>query len=274
MKKKTIVTIIAVLVVLLSAAFFNRAKIRSAYDDWQKGNLPGATPYGQVQKKIAFVNGSVETVDIIPLEADLQMPAAKSQPPAQQSLPDEINLDVPFVAQAPYAVWDAIHEDTCEEASAIMAAHFVLKKTIPDAAYAEKEILKMINWENKNFGFSKDTNAEKTAGMIRGVYGLKNVEVKYDITLDDIRNAVGEGYPVILPLYGRGLNPYFSGEGPLYHMLVVRGYTAHGQLITNDPGTKRGKDYVYNGAYLVDRIHDWNEGDVINGRKVMIIVKE
>lgn len=280
MRRKIIFTILAIFIVAGAAAYFNRAKIRSAYEDWQKNNLPRAAPYGQVQKKIAFVNGSVETIDVIPLQADLKLPATSNQHPADSrqleagSIPKEYNLDVPFMAQAPFAVWDAIHEDACEEASAIMAAHFILKKLIPDAAYADEEILKMVNWEDKNFGFSKDTNAEKTAEMIRGAYGLKDVEAKYDITLDDIRTAVGQGYPVILPLYGRGLNPYFRAPGPLYHMLVVKGYTEHGQLITNDPGTKRGKDYVYDGAYLMDRIHDWNGGDVINGRKVMIIVKE
>lgn len=94
------------------------------------------------------------------------------------------------------------------------------------------------------------------------------------MSVDDIKTEVGAGYPVILPLDGRGpLNPYFRGNGPDYHMLVVKGYTKDGKFITNDPGTKRGKDYVYDEQYLFDRIHDWNGGDVANGQKAMIIAR-
>ena len=47
------------------------------------------------------------------------------------------------------------------------------------------------------------------------------------------------GVPVLLPAAGRLLrNPYFSGQGPLYHMLVVKGYTRDGKIITDDPGTR------------------------------------
>lgn len=271
--KQIIITIVAIIAVFGSAVYFNRVKIGEWVFELQKKGLPAAKNYDQAMKKIGFVNGSAETIDIIPLQADLQLPADSRQSTVD-SFPKELNLDVPFTAQAPFGVWDALHEDACEEASVIMASHFVLKKSIPDAAYADAEIKKIVDWEDKNFGFSKDTNAEKTAEILQKLYGLKNAEVKYDITLDDVRAAVGQGYPVILPLYGRGLNPYFRVPGPLYHMVVVKGYTKRGQFIVNDPGTKRGKDYVYDGAYLMDRIHDWNDGDVLNGKKAMIIVKE
>ncbi len=251
----------------------NRVKISEWVFELQKKNLPKAENYDGATKKIGFVNGSVQTIDIIPLQADLTLPVDGRQSTVD-SIPAEINLDVPFTSQAPYAVWDAIHEDACEEASVIMAAHFVLKKSIPDAAYADKEIAKIINWEDQNFGFSKDTNAEKTAEILRKFYGLKNTEVKYSVTLDDVKTAVGRGYPVIFPLHGRGLNPYFRDGGPLYHMLVIKGYTKDGKIITNDPGTKRGKNYVYGADFLLNAIHDWNGGDVINGGKAMIIVKE
>jgi len=270
MKKKIIITIVAVLVVLGSAVYFNRVKIGEWIFELQKKNLPPAVSYNGATKKLGLVNGNVETIDVIPLQADLQM-----NQPASVSLPDEINLDVPFTPQAPFGVWDAIHEDACEEASAIMAAHFVLKEPIPDAAYADKEILKMVDWEKKNFGFWVDTDAEKTAEMTKGLYGLKTVELKYDITIDDIKAAVAAGYPVIIPAAGRELhNPYYRPPGPLYHMMVVKGYTKDGKIIVNDPGTKRGKDFTYDEKLLLNAIHDWNGGDVLKGRKVMIIVKE
>lgn len=273
-KRKIIVTIIAILAVLGSTAFFNRAKIRSIYEGWQKSNLPKPAPYGQTQKKFGFVNGSVETIDVIPLQADLTLPATNSQSKTI-IIPAEFNLDVPFTVQAPLGVWDALHNDACEEASAIMSFDFVLKKPIGDASAADKEILKIVDWENTNFGFSKDTDAEKTAEILQKFYGLKNAEVKYDITMDNIKAAVASGFPVIVPAAGRELhNPYYRAPGPLYHMLVIKGYTKDGKIITNDPGTKHGEDYVYDSQVLFNAIHDWNGGDVLNGKKAMIIVKE
>ena len=279
--KQIIVTIAAIIVVAGSAIYFNRVKIGELVFELQKKGLPKAENYDQVTKKIGFVDGQAQTIDIIPLQADLKMPT--KNPPSNSPLdykrgegnaPAEINLDVPFTTQAPFAIWDALHDDACEEASVIMAGHFILEKTIPDAAYVDKEILRIVDWEDKNFGFSKDTDAQRTAEILKTLYGLKNTEVKYGITMADIKAAVGQGHPVILPLYGRGLNPYFRGGGPLYHMVVVKGYTKDGQFITNDPGTKRGKDYVYAADFLFNAIHDWNGGDVLNGKKAMIIVRE
>lgn len=269
--RKIIITILAVVVVLTSVIYFNRVKLGEFIFELRKKNLPPPASYNSV-KKIGFVNGSVETIDVIPVEADLKLPAA-SPKPREESIPAEFNLDIPFAVQAPFAVWDAVHEDACEEASAIMAAHFVLGKKLSDAAYIDGEILKIVDWETKNFGFWKDTDAEKTAEILRKFYGLKDVRVQYDITLDDVKKEIAKGFPVILPAAGRALkNPYFSGEGPFYHMVVAKGYTKDGKIITNDPGTKRGKNFVYDGAVLFNAIHDWNNGDVMNGRKAMVVV--
>lgn len=271
MNRKIIITIIAVLAVLGAVFYAGREQIRMKL---KSVNLPEAVPYDGAAKKIGFVNGQAETIDIIPLQADLKLPAVDSQPPAV-GIPAEFNLDIPFAAQAPYAVWDALHKDACEETSVIMAAHFVMKKSLPTPAYIESEILKIVGWETKNFGFWKDTDAAKTAEILRNFYNLKDVRVIYDMSMEDVKKEVAAGFPVILPAAGRELhNPYFSGEGPFYHMLVVKGYTKDGKIITNDPGTKRGKDFIYNDDVLFNAIHDWNGGDVMNGRKVMIVVKE
>ena len=67
-------------------------------------------------------------------------------------------------------------------------------------------------------------------------------------------------------------NPHFKSP-PLYHMLVVRGFDSHQDIfITNDPGTRRGESYAYNRQKLFAAIHDWNNGDVLNGDKKMIVV--
>ena len=69
-------------------------------------------------------------------------------------------------------------------------------------------------------------------------------------------------------------NPYYTQPGPERHKVVIIGYDPDNkEFITNDPGTRRGADYVYDGALLWDAIHDWNGGDVPQGAKVMIVVE-
>lgn len=276
MLKKIIITTAAIFLALGSVVYFNRVEIRDFLGNAGKKSLPPAVSYNETAK-IGLANGNAEAVEVLGVEADLKLPeknsAVSDERPAV-SVPGEYNLAVPFAPQAPFANWDAVHEDACEEASAIMAASFVLKKEIPDMPFMDRQILDIVAWEDKNFGFSKDTDAAKTAEILQRYYGLKNVEAKYDISLDDIKKEVAAGRPVIIPAAGRELhNPYFRAPGPLYHMVVVKGYTKDA-IITNDPGTKRGADFVYDNDIFYDAIHDWNNGDVLNGRKAMIIVKE
>jgi len=74
-----------------------------------------------------------------------------------------------------------------------------------------------------------------------------------------------------VPAAGRELgNPNFTDPGPLYHMLVVRGYTEN-NFITNDVGTRKGENYQYKYDVLMNAIHDWNGGDVNNGQRVVIV---
>ena len=54
-------------------------------------------------------------------------------------------------------------------------------------------------------------------------------------------------------------------------MLVVRGYTDD-KFITNDVGTRKGENYQYDYDVLMNSIHDWNDGDVDNGQRVVIVV--
>jgi hypothetical protein len=114
--------------------------------------------------------------------------------------------------------------------------------------------------------------AKQTAEFIEQFYNL-HTEVIYDWTWDDVKLALAQGYPVIAPAAGRMLgNPNFTAPGPIYHMLVIKGYTAN-RIITNDPGTRKGADYQYSYDAIMNASHDWNDGDVGNGKKVIIIVK-
>ena len=67
-------------------------------------------------------------------------------------------------------------------------------------------------------------------------------------------------------------------------MLVVKGFTADGQIITNDVGTSRGQNFVYDEVVFFEAIHDvptggddWPPGVdpaeyILSGGKSMIVV--
>jgi len=134
--------------------------------------------------------------------------------------------------------------------------------------------------QNKNWGGHYDLPAEDIAELAREYYGYKNVEVKYDPTVEDIKREVGQGNPVLLPNAGQVLaNPHFTAAGPAYHNLVVVGYDENG-FITNDPGVWQGFKFRYTYDNLYDSIHDFVEGTskvnpspILQGRKVMIVIK-
>ncbi|OHA52430.1 MAG: hypothetical protein A2991_03420 [Candidatus Terrybacteria bacterium RIFCSPLOWO2_01_FULL_58_14] len=200
-------------------------------------------------------------------------PAAEEAPSEVAPLPSEVNLAIPFTVQAPFANWDRDHEDFCEEASVLMAASFVLGKDIPSPEFADARMYELKEFQLAHFGYFESTTAEETAMILRDHYGISAVAVVENPSEETIRRAVASGKAVIVPAAGRELgNPYFRQPGPLYHMLVVKGYTKDGRFITNDPGTKRGADYLYDPDVLLNAVHDWNGGAVETGRRAVIIV--
>src|SRR3989338_3936204 len=125
----------------------------------------------------------------------------------------------------------------------------------------DKEIQKLVAWEKNRFGYYEDTTAAEVAVVAREYFKLKAV-VDNNVTVANIKKHIAQNHLVLVPAAGRVLpNPYFRRPGPLYHMLVIRGYTKD-KFITNDPGTKRGEDYLYSYGVMMDAIHDWNGGDV------------
>jgi uncharacterized protein YvpB len=177
------------------------------------------------------------------------------------------------MVQAPTQNWDEIHNEACEEASAIMLAAYYKNESEITTEEAEARIMDAITFESETYGYHLDTTAAETAQTLREHFGVANAQVINPTSIEDIKSLLAAGHPVIIPAYGRALgNPFFRGEGPLYHMLVIKGYTGK-HFITNDPGTRRGADYTYDFDVLWNAIHDWNGGDVPNGAKIMIAVE-
>lgn len=242
-----------------------------------KQQLPEAQTYVEIEEvekvvekveveKPEIVNTPV--IEVLPEEVeipDVETPAA---------LPVEFNLAVPFTSQAPFGDWSMPYKEACEETSVMMVDAFYKGEEFTNLS-AREAIRKLVEWEMGQFGYFEDTDTEETALILRKYYGYDKVEVVYNPTIEQIKRAVFEGNPVIIPAAGRQLgNRYFQNPGPLYHMLVVRGWTKSGMIITNDPGTKRGEGYLYEPDVLMNAIHDWNKGNIYEGEKVVIVVKK
>ncbi|MAG12042.1 MAG: hypothetical protein CMI52_04555, partial [Parcubacteria group bacterium] len=204
-----------------------------------------------------------EDKDVIPAEAGTQL----------QAKPAEFNLAIPFTSQAPHGNWEMPYQEACEEASILMSSWFINDIKSRTKGEADQEILELVAWQEERFGYYKDTTVEETLSIVHEYFGYADAYIIENPSIKDITDAVAFGYPVIVPAAGKLLNnPYFTGDGPLYHMLVIRGY-AEDEFITNDPGTRRGEQFRYKQQHIMDVMHDWNGGDVINGKKAVIIVK-
>ncbi|MDB4978054.1 MAG: hypothetical protein JWM56_240 [Candidatus Peribacteria bacterium] len=212
--------------------------------------------------------GSATTVDEF-----LQTPAGSSAS-SIAALPSSIRIQVPFATQAPTGRWSMPYAEACEEASLVLVHHFLAHKSISPAEM-DKEILDLIKIENDDFGYSADIQIEQLSDVAKKKYGY-DTELFYEFTIDDMKQLLAEGHPIIVPLAGRRIgNPYYSGQGPWYHMLVITGYDKK-NFITNDVGTRHGEGYAYPYAKLFNNIHDWNmqNENIEQGKKVMMIVKQ
>lgn len=257
------------------------AKLRAAFvrlSSLHTGKLPEPVSYEDV--RTTNPEPSPLPVSVLPPTENPPMPVGPSpqkelQPAKKEnrSLPAEINLAVPFTSQAPHANWNLPYQEACEEASLLMVARYKKGEPIRSPEDADAEIKKIIAFEEKLFGYYEDTTAEEVVRLAKELYGFMRSRAVYDFSVEQLKSELAAGNPVILPAAGRLLpNPNFRSPGPLYHMLVVRGYTKDGTFITNDPGTRKGKEFLYRPGDLLNAVHDWNGGDVVNGRKVMIIL--
>lgn len=192
------------------------------------------------------------------------------------TIPAKVQLDIPFIVQAPFANWDLPYKEACEEASIMMAhSHIRGDKKLTEQQMKDY-IDEIIPWGLDTFG-TFDSSAENSARYLTEYLGYEEdrVSVIYDMTINDIKAVLARGYPVIVPAAGRELgNRFFRAPGPLYHMLVITGYDSD-EFITNDPGTKRGEGYRYDQQVLYNAIHDLTDDleNIGSGRKVMIVVK-
>ncbi len=196
---------------------------------------------------------------------------------ANKKIQDLAVLDVPFTAQAPTGDWnDMRQEDGCEEAAALMAMCWVRGCEL-NPTEAEKEIIAISDFELKNYGNYKSANAEDTADRIfKGYFNYEKIEVRHNITIENIKIEISKGNLVIVPANGRKLqNPHYKNLGPLEHNLVIKGHDMNTkEFITNDSGTKFGESYRYKEEIIANALWDYpTTGQLaVENQTAMIVV--
>ncbi|MEI7740886.1 MAG: C39 family peptidase [bacterium] len=245
-----IVCLIAILAVGFSClAFWKRQSFANKYEELTKPTPPAATEVTKEQVK-------------------------ERETAVKSGLPEKFNLDVPFIKQAPLGVWDATHEETCEEAS-VLTVHAYNQKLILTDSEVEVELLRLVEVQKKLFGFFEDTDVSKTIKFAKTAYEIKSSRVLENPTLEQIKYEIYAGRPVLMPADGKMLkNPNFRGGGPKYHLIVLRGWDKNG-FFTNDPGTRKGENYYYVNKIIQESMHDWSEADQLatGPRRVFVLTE-
>lgn len=188
-------------------------------------------------------------------------------PPASYTI-----SDIQFTTQAPYGQWSTSpFDEACEEAVLVMLHAWETDHAL-SAGYVEDQILQIVDWEKATYGFHKDTSAAYTKRTAKDYFGM-DAHTSTDISITKIKQLIATGHPVIVPVYGRGLNPHYSAGGPYYHMLLIVGYDEN-NFITMDPGTSYGNHYAYNQQTLFDAIHDLMSPQKLTylGEKIMVVI--
>ncbi len=187
----------------------------------------------------------------------------------------EFNLAIPWTPQAPHAVWDHRDQEACEEASIYMVDLYYqgVSSGLVDPDTAGAAIQELVDKQMDMFGYFESTTAEQTAQLVETYYGY-STELLQEPTIDQIKDEILAGHPVVVPMAGQVLaNPYFTPPGPEYHMLVIKGFTEEG-FITNDPGTRHGENWLYEYDHFMNSIHDYVADDILSGKKVVIVIQK
>ncbi len=169
-------------------------------------------------------------------------------------------ISIPFVVQAPHGNWAQPYQDACEEAAITMldAYYEGARYEHMYAWKADKEILDLVALEREVLGYDRDTDLTTIALLIESYFSF-DAFISEDPSLQSIKQQIDQGRPVVVPAWGRDLvNPYFTPPGPTYHTIVVSGYDDEAQeFITQEPGTKRGRNFRYGYEDLMAAMSDF-----------------
>jgi hypothetical protein len=182
---------------------------------------------------------------------------------ANAATPEKISLPVPFLWEIPDGVWVPPWSGACEEASILAVEGYYLNKPkqIIKRVDAKNLMSPMFTIENKIFGYNSDTTAEENVKLIND-YTSFDAVIKENPTLEEIKNELRAGRPVISLHYGYDLNNpkhRFRRGGSSYHVMAIVGFDdVKGEFLVNDSELSDGIDFRYKYATIMNTLHDFN----------------
>jgi hypothetical protein len=192
---------------------------------------------------------------------------------APKTIPPSFDISIPYAPQAPSSNW-AIHEESCEEAAIYMYRAFLENLSYPGGRITDIEadgaFRVMKDWQISNYGKEPDLTMAALGSFASSFYGYTPT-VKKGITADDIKLAVSEDHPVIVPVMTHSLENNMYGPISVYHVLLIKGYDATG-VITNDSGVGNGVNKHYNWDILWQAIDAQTE-KMGQGRELLYLTK-
>src|SRR5690606_10759429 len=109
-----------------------------------------------------------------------------------------------------------------EEASLILVNAYLNGQGM-SANEMNAQILDTVAWEEDN-GYPIDVTMPQLLEIAKEKFGLNGYVID-NPSVEEIKEELRKGNPVIVPLAGREIgNPYYSGAGPWYHVLVINGF--------------------------------------------------
>ncbi|MFA5061929.1 MAG: C39 family peptidase [Patescibacteria group bacterium] len=181
-----------------------------------------------------------------------------------QTEPQTVNLNVPFTSEAPDGLMVGNWKNACEEASIVMIEQFYAGNTTTKLPTTQAKNLmnRYFGIANKIFGGNANENAKQIAQLMNQYSTSSAATIVQNPTLDQIKDELNTGRPVIALIYGKGLNPRidFLVGGSYYHTFVIVGYDNNtNEFIVNDVGDLRqGLDLRYKYDIVLGALHDYN----------------
>ncbi len=259
MKKSILITIPTLLLITASAYLVHR---HLQTQELEGPEAPEETPIEEILPREEITEENTATCG----------PTVPESDDGEDPCPLDLNIEMPFYTQAPHSNWDYPWQEACEEASVLLVANLYNNLNLELEPY-NTELLRLVDWEIEYFGSYEHTTIEQTAEMLLLQYELES-EIHTDPTFEDIQEILNNGHLIIAPFAGKLLdNPNFRNGGPVYHMLVIKGYNASlSQIVTHDVGTRNGENYVYDWSIIENALHDWHDDDILLGEKKLIEV--
>lgn len=192
---------------------------------------------------------------------------------------EDTRLAVPHIWEIPDGVWQAPWSGACEEASIIMVEQFYLhpgKRTL-SRVEAKSLMSPLFPIEDRLFGSNADTNSTRTLKLIND-FSSFDATIKFYPTIEDIKNELTAGHPVITLHYGYDLNNprhRFRRGGSSYHMMALTGFDDQKKIFfANDSELKDGLDFPYDYAIIMASLHDFNHTTRrANGEPVVLFTR-